>query len=305
MDRHVQLMLQSHLPRLSAHQAVEGLRLQHVGNPRDERAASPVLQRGAGQDQPRRGPLSGGTRIGESLDRISAGYPGLQDRQTTVFLLSDGWETGSPEGLGRRRGRCGAGCAGSCGSIRFSVRRATSRWPGACSRCLPTWTISSRRPTSLTYGDCRSFCVPSRSGLPGHRQAPDRTGASGLQCGCAGGHRAAAGDDVVDEHHPTPGEARPTIERFVDGPPSVVVAAHGDLRGRVPGPPDRLRVYGQPVCSCPPLAQEAPPGCIPAPALAGDAAAPAPARRRGPGWPPGSRPADGPAQERRPSGSGT
>jgi uncharacterized protein with von Willebrand factor type A (vWA) domain len=42
---------------------------------------------------------SGGTRIGESLDQVIRGYPHLLDRYTTVFLLSDGWETGDPGGL--------------------------------------------------------------------------------------------------------------------------------------------------------------------------------------------------------------
>jgi uncharacterized protein with von Willebrand factor type A (vWA) domain len=44
---------------------------------------------------------SGGTRIGESLDVVNAAYPHLLDRYTTVFLLSDGWETGDPGGLAR------------------------------------------------------------------------------------------------------------------------------------------------------------------------------------------------------------
>ena len=44
---------------------------------------------------------SGGTRIGESIARINADYEGLQDRYTTVFLLSDGWETGDPQQLAR------------------------------------------------------------------------------------------------------------------------------------------------------------------------------------------------------------
>lgn len=44
---------------------------------------------------------SGGTRIGESLSHISARYPGLQDRHTTVFLVSDGWDTGEPDRLAR------------------------------------------------------------------------------------------------------------------------------------------------------------------------------------------------------------
>ncbi len=44
---------------------------------------------------------SGGTRIGDSLSHINTRYPALQDRLTTVFLVSDGWDTGSPERLAR------------------------------------------------------------------------------------------------------------------------------------------------------------------------------------------------------------
>ena len=44
---------------------------------------------------------SGGTRIGESLADLSATYGHLLDRYTTVFLLSDGWETGDPDDLAR------------------------------------------------------------------------------------------------------------------------------------------------------------------------------------------------------------
>ncbi len=44
---------------------------------------------------------SGGTRIDESIARVNAEYEGLQDRYTTVFLLSDGWETGNPQQLAR------------------------------------------------------------------------------------------------------------------------------------------------------------------------------------------------------------
>ena len=42
---------------------------------------------------------SGGTRIDRSLGLISADHPALQDRYTTVLLLSDGWDTGDPETL--------------------------------------------------------------------------------------------------------------------------------------------------------------------------------------------------------------
>ena len=48
---------------------------------------------------------SGGTRIGESLARINARHERLQDRHTTVFLMSDGWETGDPQNLAREIAR--------------------------------------------------------------------------------------------------------------------------------------------------------------------------------------------------------
>jgi uncharacterized protein with von Willebrand factor type A (vWA) domain len=55
---------------------------------------------------------SGGTRIGESIASVSAGWPRLFDRRTAVVILSDGWDTGDPDvlgsalrDLGRRVGR--------------------------------------------------------------------------------------------------------------------------------------------------------------------------------------------------------
>ena len=42
---------------------------------------------------------SSGTKIGESLGEINTRYEAFQDRFTTVFLLSDGWDTGEPEAL--------------------------------------------------------------------------------------------------------------------------------------------------------------------------------------------------------------
>ena len=48
---------------------------------------------------------SGGTRIGESLQRINTAYEFLEDRFTTVFLLSDGWETGEPRELAHQLSR--------------------------------------------------------------------------------------------------------------------------------------------------------------------------------------------------------
>ena len=48
---------------------------------------------------------SGGTRIGESLRHVNTTYEHLEDRFTTVFLLSDGWETGEPKDLARELAR--------------------------------------------------------------------------------------------------------------------------------------------------------------------------------------------------------
>lgn len=48
---------------------------------------------------------SGGTRIGECLRKINMEYEALEDRYTTVFLLSDGWEAGDPDTLGREMRR--------------------------------------------------------------------------------------------------------------------------------------------------------------------------------------------------------
>ncbi len=48
---------------------------------------------------------SGGTRIGESLRVINTMYEHLEDRFTTVILLSDGWETGDPAALARELSR--------------------------------------------------------------------------------------------------------------------------------------------------------------------------------------------------------
>jgi uncharacterized protein with von Willebrand factor type A (vWA) domain len=44
---------------------------------------------------------SGGTRIGESLADLITTHDHLLNRYTTVFLMSDGWETGDPKDLAR------------------------------------------------------------------------------------------------------------------------------------------------------------------------------------------------------------
>ena len=44
---------------------------------------------------------SGGTRIGEALAHVNTRHEYALSRYTTVFLLSDGWDTGEPERLSR------------------------------------------------------------------------------------------------------------------------------------------------------------------------------------------------------------
>lgn len=42
---------------------------------------------------------SGGTRIGDSLAYVNTQYEHILNRHTTVFLMSDGWDTGEPQRL--------------------------------------------------------------------------------------------------------------------------------------------------------------------------------------------------------------
>ena len=48
---------------------------------------------------------SGGTRIGDCIRELNVVHRRLEDRFTTVFLLSDGWETGDPANLSRELAR--------------------------------------------------------------------------------------------------------------------------------------------------------------------------------------------------------
>ena len=48
---------------------------------------------------------SGGTRIGESLATLNRDHAHLLDRNTSVVLLSDGWETGEPDVLALELGK--------------------------------------------------------------------------------------------------------------------------------------------------------------------------------------------------------
>ena len=102
MDRHVQLMLQL-IYAVSQHtKRVETFAFSTSATRVTRELQAPSFGEAMGRVGRVVDHWSGGTRIGESLAAIGSSHPELQDRQTTVFLLSDGWETGDPEHLGRQ-----------------------------------------------------------------------------------------------------------------------------------------------------------------------------------------------------------
>lgn len=105
MDRHVRLLLQlvyavsQHTKRVETF--VFSTSVTRVTRQLKAPSFAEALERvGAVVDH-----WSSGTRIGESVAQVNADYEALEDRYTTVFLLSDGWETGDPEALAREMRR--------------------------------------------------------------------------------------------------------------------------------------------------------------------------------------------------------
>ena len=81
---------------------------------------------------------SGGTRIGESLTALEAGWNALIDRRTIVVIMSDGWETGDPAQLGAVLGRL-APARGQAHSVEPVARLAgvSVRSTGGMQAALP------------------------------------------------------------------------------------------------------------------------------------------------------------------------
>ncbi len=105
MDRHVRLLLQlvyamgQHTKRVETF--VFSTSVTRVTRQLKAPSFAEALERvGSAVDH-----WSSGTRIGASIAQINTDYEALEDRYTTVFLLSDGWETGDPEALAREMRR--------------------------------------------------------------------------------------------------------------------------------------------------------------------------------------------------------
>ena len=66
---------------------------------------APTFQGALGQVGDKVRHWSGGTRIGECLRTLNAEYSQLLERNTTLVLLSDGWDTGGPDDLAKELAR--------------------------------------------------------------------------------------------------------------------------------------------------------------------------------------------------------
>ncbi len=101
MERHVQLLLQlifavsQHTKRVEAFVfSTSATRVTRELNAPSFSEALAGIGRAARH-------WSGGTRIGEALALVNTRYEQILSRYTTVFLLSDGWDTGDSERLSR------------------------------------------------------------------------------------------------------------------------------------------------------------------------------------------------------------
>jgi hypothetical protein len=101
MDLYARLLLQFLYALQNAFARMEtfvfATRLSRVS----DQLRAPGYQAALGELSARVRDWSGGTRIGESLTTFLAEWPRLIDRRTVAVVLSDGWETGDPEVLGR------------------------------------------------------------------------------------------------------------------------------------------------------------------------------------------------------------
>ena len=105
MDRHAKLLLQLAYAVSQQTKRVETFVFSTSVTRVTRELAAPSFSEALARISGRVKHWSGGTRIGESLARMNGEFGELQSRHTTVFLLSDGWETGEPEGLAREMRR--------------------------------------------------------------------------------------------------------------------------------------------------------------------------------------------------------
>ena len=105
MDRHTRLLLQLVYAVAQHTNRVEAFVFSTSVTRVTRELKAPSLAEAIGRIGRSADHWAGGTRIGECLARVNADYSFLQDRHTTVFLMSDGWETGDPGDLAREINR--------------------------------------------------------------------------------------------------------------------------------------------------------------------------------------------------------
>ena len=99
MERHVQLLLQLAYAVSQQTKRVEAFVFSTKVTRVTKELAKPSFTEALKSIGEEASHWSGGTRIGEALVTVNSDFAYLLDKHTTVFLLSDGWDTGEPEQL--------------------------------------------------------------------------------------------------------------------------------------------------------------------------------------------------------------
>lgn len=97
MERHVQLLLQLVFAVAQHTKRVETFVFSTTATRVTREMAAPSFSEALARVGRVARHWSGGTRIGEALAHVGARHEYALSRYTTVFLLSDGWDTGAPE----------------------------------------------------------------------------------------------------------------------------------------------------------------------------------------------------------------
>ena len=99
MERHVQLLLQLIFAVTQHTKRVETFVFSTSATRVTRELSAPSFSEALARIGHAARHWSGGTRIGEALAHVNSRYEYVLNRYTTVFLLSDGWDTGEPERL--------------------------------------------------------------------------------------------------------------------------------------------------------------------------------------------------------------
>ena len=99
MERHVQLLLQLIFAVSQHTKRVEAFAFSTTATRVTRELSAQSFSEALGRIGRVAAHWSGGTRIGAALAHVNAQHEHVLSRYTTVFLLSDGWDTGEPERL--------------------------------------------------------------------------------------------------------------------------------------------------------------------------------------------------------------